>query len=52
LGINAHAMQVVRLSPRMAPQPVEEIISVGVVVEDLPPLDAAHDNVMQRSRAV
>jgi hypothetical protein len=33
-------------------QPVEEIISVVIVVEYLPPFDATHDDVMQRSRRV
>ena len=46
-------------SPRLAsrlrlleqiPQPIDEVVPVGVILENRPPLDSTNDNVLQCSR--
>ncbi len=47
-------------SPRLAsrfrlweqlPKPIDEVVSVGVILENRPPLDSTNDNVLQCSGA-
>ncbi len=48
-------------SPRLAsrfrlwvqiPKPIDEVVSVGVILEDRPPLDSTNDNVLQCSGGI
>jgi hypothetical protein len=48
-------------SPRLAsrfrlleqiPQPIDEVVSVGVILENRPPLDSTNDNVLQCSGGI
>ena len=48
-----HAKQRVWLSHRIPPSRFsQKIIAIGVLPENLPALDAANDNLMQRSRPI
>jgi hypothetical protein len=39
-------------APQSAAQPLQKIIAIGVVPENLPPLDASRDDMVQGTRCI